>query len=80
MSIDTSSTPARRWVGSLGEGVVDVEDEAVDLEVQRDLSGPGRVAVHTMINGTGSHASYYLDREAAIELAARLLLAVQAGS
>jgi hypothetical protein len=51
MSIDTSSTPARRWVGSLGEGVVDVEDEAVDLEVQ-----------------------------AAIELAARLLLAVQAGS
>lgn len=45
----------------------------VYLQVECDESGPGRVSVHTMVDGAGSKASYYLDRESAIELAAQIL-------
>jgi len=68
---DTDRVRAEWWNGTsdaLGE-----EPGRVYLEVERDESGPGRVSVHTMVNGEGSRASYYLDRESAIELAAQIL-------
>lgn len=67
--------PARLWVGDLGEGDVEMEDKAVAVEV--DASEKTIIALHTMIDGTGSHASYYLDREHAIALAGEILQAVR---
>jgi len=56
-------------------------DSAViaDLEVERDDYDAGRVALHTFIDGQGSKASYYLDREAAIVLARNILDACALG-
>lgn len=46
------------------------------LEVEKDEGRHGFVAIHTMIDGTGSHSSYYLDREAAIRFARDILSTV----
>lgn len=73
----------RRWelnprIRPTVTGEVDDLDgpKRVDLEVERDELEPGKVAIHTMTSGTGSHASYYLDREAAIRFAGEILRAV----
>lgn len=56
-------------------------DSAViaELEVGRDEYDAGRVALHTFIDGQGSKASYYIDREAAIVLARNVLDACALG-
>lgn len=69
-----SNIPARFWAGDLGEGNVEIEDRGVALEVEMEAA---TVAIHTMIDGTGSHASYYVDRESAIALAAEILRVVR---
>jgi hypothetical protein len=61
------------WNGT--DGDLDGPQHA-DLAVERDENDPGKVAIHTMLNGTGSHSSYYLDREAAIRFASEILDAV----
>lgn len=50
------------------------------IEAIPDENGePGRVSIHTFVNGEGSVTSYYLDREAAICLARDILAAVSLG-
>lgn len=68
--------PARMWTGDLGAGQVEQEDISVYLDVESDESGPGRVAVHTFVDG-GSMAAYYLDREAAITLVRQILQSIE---
>lgn len=72
---DTDRVRAEWWHGE--EDELEESPQRVYLEVERDEGGAGRVSIHTMLGGTGSHASYYLDREATIELAAKLLNAVR---
>lgn len=63
-------------------GMTDDTEDGVTafIEAIPDENGePGRVAIHTFINGEGSKASYYLDREAAICLARDILTAVSLG-
>lgn len=69
--------PARLWVGDLGVGQVEIEDKLVGVEIESE--NPNEVALHTMIDGRGSMASYYFDRESAIALAADLLRVVRLG-
>lgn len=52
------------------------EGRTAMVEVERDESDPGRVTLHTMVDGRGSVTSYYFDREDAIRLANALLDAV----
>ena len=48
-----------------------LEGEVANVEIER--TEPNEVALHTFIDGTGSHISLYWTREQAIEIA-RLLL------
>ena len=43
------------------------------LEVEADEGRPGRVAIHTFVDGNGSLSSFYLDRESALSLARDIL-------
>lgn len=67
--------PARWWLGELGEGSGEIEDKSVVVEV--DSEKPNEIALHTMIDGTVSHCSYYFDRESALSLAVKILEAVR---
>jgi hypothetical protein len=72
---DDERVRAEWWCGE--DGSLD-HDGTVWLEVDRDEAAAGRVAIHTIkSDGTGSHASYYLDRESAIEMAGKILNAVR---
>lgn len=71
MNTETKLVRAEWW-----NGVLDlVRGEEADLEVERD-DNPGRIAIHTFVNGEGSKSSYYLDRESAIAFARNILEAV----
>ena len=70
----TTRTPAEFWPMTDRDAVP--EPLQANLEVERDDGGPGRVVIHTYVNGEGSLTSYYLDREAAIEMARDILGAV----
>jgi hypothetical protein len=77
MSTTDSRVPARLWSIPDEPGEGEREDVDAYLDVESDDGGPGRVAIHTFIDGRGSMVSYYLDREAAIQFARMLLQAVE---
>ena len=67
---ETPQVRAEFWPTDAEDGVLAV------VEATRDEGDPTRVAVYTFVNGEGSKTSYYLDREAAVQLATDLLRAV----
>lgn len=75
MTTETKTVPVVFWPNT-----VDGDDGLrADLEVVRDEYEPGKIAIHTYVNGEGSKTSYYLDREAAIIFARDILAAVAMG-
>lgn len=64
--ITETRLPALCWADRM-----EWEHAGVDLEVERE--GEDSIAVHTFLDGTGSHITYELTRERAIDLARRLL-------
>lgn len=66
---DPRRIDARLWATNLnGE---EWEGEPIMAEAER--TDVNEVAIHTVIDGTGSHCSLYFDREAAIDFATALL-------
>lgn len=73
MQLLENRTMARLYGNVDGE---EYEGAMVALDVERP-EGEDEVALHLFIDGTGSHVSYYLNRDTALDLAAKLLLAAR---
>lgn len=74
MDSTTTRVDARLWIAA-ADFDEDLEGYPVNVEVER--TEPNEIALHTFIDGEGSRASFYVDRETAIDLASHLLQATR---